>query len=220
MVEPTVAVSILASDPLNHGFAIQQAQLAGADIVHLDVMDGHFVPNLSFGLATVTASKKLTRLTIEVHLMISNPDTTIDRYLKAGADRIIFHIETSKTIDNNIKQITDCGRQVGLAIKPKTPIEQLFPYLAELDIVTIMTVEPGFSGQQFMPAMLDKIKHLSRHCRDQGLATMIEVDGGINDKTARLSIASGASILVVGAYFYDNDNHDQLVEHLKSLCND
>lgn len=217
MVEPIVAVSILASDPLNHGSAIRQAQSAGADIVHLDIMDGHFVPNLSFGLATVTASKKLTRLAIEAHLMISNPDTTIDRYLKAGADRIIFHIETSKTIEANIKQIVNSGRQVGLAIKPKTPIEQLFPYLPDLDIVTIMTVEPGFSGQQFVPAMLDKIKHLYRHCQAQGLTTLIEVDGGIDDETARLSVANGARILVVGAYFYNNDNHDQLIEHLKSL---
>ena len=217
MVEPAIAVSLLASDPLNHASAIRQAQSAGADIVHLDVMDGHFVPNLSFGLATVVASKKLTPLTIEVHLMINNPDTTIDRYLETGADRLVFHLEASRTIENNIKQITNHGRQVGLAIKPNTPIEQLFPYLPNLDTVTIMTVEPGFSGQQFKPAMLDKINHLSHHCRQQGLTTAIEVDGGIDAKTAKLSVANGAEILVVGAYFYENDNHQQLVKNLKNL---
>lgn len=217
MVEPAIAVSLLASDPLNHASAIRQAQSAGVDIVHLDVMDGHFVPNLSFGLATVAASKRLTRLTIEVHLMISNPDTTLDRYLEAGADRIIFHLEASSSIDTSIRQIVNSGRQVGLAIKPKTPIDLLFPYLAELDMVTVMTVEPGFSGQQFMPAMLSKIKHLCRHCQDRGLTTVIEVDGGINAETASLSVANGAKTLVVGAYFYGNDNRSQLVENLKSL---
>jgi len=181
-----------------------------ADFLHLDIMDGHFVPNITYGPHLVKSIK--TNLIKDVHLMIEHPSQYIERFADAGAGMISFHVEIKENIQKNIDLIKSLGKKAGLTINPATPVSKLKPYLDKIDFVLIMSVNPGFGGQSFMHAAVDKIIELRKiYSRD------IEVDGGINLETGRQCVAAGATILVVGAFLYNSKNPKELIKELRSL---
>ena len=198
-----IAPSILACDLTRLGEAIQAVEKGGADWHHVDVMDGHFVPNLTFGPDIVKAVKKAGARPIDVHLMVANPERHAEQFIEAGADSVTFHIEVSENPRPLLREIQALGARAGLVVKPKTPAASLFPYLDEIEIVLVMTVEPGFTGQKFMPDCVEKIAELRR---EAGEALDIEVDGGINAETVALTAAAGANVVVAGAAVYRADD--------------
>ena len=202
-----IAPSILSADFSNLGQEISRVEKAGADLIHIDVMDGHFVPNITIGPLVVAACKKITRLPLDVHLMIEDPDKYIPAFAKAGADIITIHVESSKNLGSDIQAIKELKVKAGLVANPATPIETVYPFLRQIDMVLIMSVNPGFEGQAFMPQVLPKITALRQTTSELGLAAFdIEVDGGINLKTFRQVVAAGANVLVAGsAIFYSQD---------------
>lgn len=201
-----VAPSILGANPINYDDEIKKLNQAGFKMLHLDIMDGHFVPNISFGPAIVKALRPLTSMTFDVHLMISNPLFFLDEFVKAGSDYITFHYEATAEPLELIKAIKAKGLKVGMSIKPKTNVNVLFPFLNELDLVLIMSVEPGFGGQQFMNGATEKIKALKKWKTGHNQSFLIQVDGGINNETKEIVKEAGADIIVVGSYlFRQND---------------
>lgn len=212
-----VSPSLLAADFTHIADEIKRAEICGADMLHLDIMDGIFVPNLSFGVPIVAQIRKLTNMTLDTHLMTQDPIRLIEKFAKAGSDFITFHIESDSDVNETIKLIKSFGVKAGLSIKPKTSIEEVYPYLDDLDLVLIMTVEPGFGGQSFMLDMLPKISTLRTEIDKRGLDTLIEIDGGINDKTGKLSVESGANVLVAGTYLFSSDEMNERVKLLKNL---
>jgi ribulose-phosphate 3-epimerase len=204
-----IAPSILSADFGALGLEISRVEKAGADLIHVDVMDGHFVPNITIGPLVVSACRKATALPLDVHLMIENPDRYIPAFAKAGADLITFHVEASGNIGSDIRAITALNAKAGLVVNPDTAIEPVFEYLDRLSLVLIMSVNPGFEKQRFIPAVLPKIKKLREEIARRSLAVDIEVDGGINQETAKQAVAAGANILVAGsAIFYAQDYGD------------
>ncbi len=198
-----IAPSMLACDFAEMGAAVREAEAAGADALHLDVMDGVFVPNISFGIPVVAALRPHTRLPFDVHLMIVQPERYIERFIEAGADWITVHYEAGGDIGVTLDTIRLNGRRVGLSVRPKTPVEETFPLLDRCDMILIMTVEPGFGGQAFIPETLDKVRALRRELTARGLSDIaIEVDGGINEKTAPAVREAGADILVAGSSYF------------------
>ena len=193
-----VAPSLLSCDFARMGEEVQRIDAAGADWIHLDVMDGHFVPNLTIGPGIIAAVRPYTKLPFDVHLMIEDPLTYIDAFADAGADIITFHVEASSDIRATIEKIRSRGIQPGLVIKPKTPAEAVFPYLKEIDLVLVMTVEPGFGGQSFMADMMPKVRQIKEECRRQGIEIPIEADGGISEKTVSACAEAGVDICVSG----------------------
>ena len=193
-----VAPSLLSCDFSKMGEEVVRIDKAGADLVHLDVMDGHFVPNRTIGPCIVSAVRPYTRLPFDVHLMIDYPLDYIDPFADAGADIITFHIEAKSDIDATIEKIKQRVILPGLVVKPKTPVESVFPYLDRLYMVLIMTVEPGFGGQSFMGDMMPKITALKEECRKRGIDILVEVDGGISEKTVGAVAQAGADICVSG----------------------
>jgi ribulose-phosphate 3-epimerase len=195
-----VAASILDADLGNLAYAVKRAEREGADRIHLDVMDGHFVPNLTFGPKTIAALRKRTRLPFDAHLMISNPGRFIDEYLDAGCDSVTIHVEIDEDIEPTLRAIRKAGRAAGLCVKPKTPLTALEPYRKLLDIVMVMTVEPGFGGQAFM-ADVAKAKLLAarEYLSHKLHGGEVHVDGGVNRDTAELCGSLGVDILVVGS---------------------
>lgn len=206
-----ISPSILSADFANLECDICRIKDAGADWVHVDVMDGHFVPNITIGVPVVKSLKKITDLPLDVHLMIENPDKYIESFVKAGADILTFHYESASNVESVIDMIKHFGVKVGISIKPKTSAEVLLPYLNKVDMVLIMTVEPGFGGQEFMPDCAEKIKFIKKHCPND---LIIQVDGGINEKTAKICTQYGANSLVAGSYIYNSDN---ILYAIKSL---
>jgi ribulose-phosphate 3-epimerase len=195
-----IAASILDADLGNLAAAVRRAEREGADRIHLDVMDGHFVPNLTFGARTIGALRRRTRLPFDAHLMISEPGRYVDEYIAAGCDSITFHVEIDEPIEPTLRAIRDAGRAAGLAVRPGTPLATLQPWAELLDIVLVMTVEPGFGGQSFMrdaaEAKLLPARDLLRHKLHGG---EVHVDGGVNRETAEVVGANGADVLVVGS---------------------
>lgn len=211
-----VSPSILASDFSKLGEEAAACETAGAQMLHIDVMDGHFVPNITLGAPVVKSLRKCTAKEFDVHLMISDPLKYIPDFHSAGADIITFHIEADSDTKKTVELIKSLGIKAGIALKPATPAEAVFPYLDDLDMVLVMTVEPGFGGQSFMENQLDKIKAVREECNKRGLNTDIQVDGGITDATAPLVISAGANVLVAGSFVFKGDKKAN-VEALQKL---
>ncbi len=195
--EIRVAPSVLSAD--FRRLADELADVSTADLLHYDVMDGHFVPNLSFGIDLLRTVKSATELPVDVHLMISNPDEMVERYLDAGADVVSFHYEATSHAHRLVSLIKDRGAKASVAINPATPVCMLEPILCDLDMVLVMTVNPGFGGQRFIESSLRKLRRLRRMCDEQGVNPAIEVDGGITARNAAEVVAAGANVLVAGS---------------------
>ena len=211
-----VSPSILAADYGKLAEEITKVTEAGAQYIHIDVMDGHFVPNISIGVPVVQSIRKVTNAVFDCHLMISNPIDYIDAFVKAGADLISFHVESNSDIEQTIKKITSANKKAALVVKPNTPINVVFPYLKDISMVLIMTVEPGFGGQSFMHDMLPKVTELRHEIEKQGLNVDIQVDGGVDDTTATLCKKAGANVLVAGSYIFKSPDVKKAIELLKS----
>ena len=211
MSEIIVSPSILSADFANLERDIKRVEEAGAKWLHIDVMDGHFVPNITIGVPVVASIKKVTNLTLDVHLMIENPEKYIEPFAKAGADILTFHYEATNNADILIKKIKSLGVKAGMSIKPKTPADVAFPYLNDLDLLLVMTVEPGFGGQKFMQDCAEKIPVIKSNAPKD---LIIQVDGGINAETARICTEYGANSLVAGNYIYKSDNIQDAIKSL------
>lgn len=210
-----VSPSILSADFANLERDIKRAEQAGADWIHVDVMDGHFVPNITIGIPVVKAIRKITELPLDVHLMIENPDKYVVAFAKAGADIITFHYEaTCEDTVHVIDLIKKCNVKAGLAIKPKTTQERLYPYLNDIDMALVMTVEPGFGGQEFMHYCAMKIPKIKERV---GEKFIIQVDGGINNVTSKICTSLGATSLVAGSYVYEAQNMELAIKNLKNI---
>ncbi|MBX9679670.1 MAG: ribulose-phosphate 3-epimerase [Gemmataceae bacterium] len=199
-----IAPSILAADFARLGEQVREAEAGGADRIHVDVMDGHFVPNLSMGPAIVQSLRPITRLPLEVHLMVSEPAKYLEAFAKAGADSLQFHLEAEPNPQLLIDKIRSLGKKVGLVINPDKPIAWFEPWLAKIDVALCMTVFPGFGGQAFLPESPGRIRELRAAIERTKANCDLEVDGGIDSKTARDAIAAGANVLVVGTGVYRN----------------
>ncbi len=213
-----ISPSVLASDFSSLGAEAKRMEQSRADYLHLDVMDGRFVPNITFGAPVIKSIRNKTDLIFDVHLMIDTPLDYIEDFKKSGADIIVFHIESSSSAAETVDKIIACGCKAGISVKPKTPVEEIFPYLDKLDMVLIMTVEPGFGGQSFMPETMDKIKTLRAEINRRGLSTDIQVDGGINDKTVEIAAAAGANVFVAGSAVFGAADAAKAIENLRSLA--
>lgn len=187
---------------LNLESEIRKLESNGIDMLHFDVMDGVFVDNISYGLPILECVSKTTDMTLDVHLMITDPLRYIRRFAENGADYISFHLESTSDTAATIKAIRDCGVKPALAIKPATPAEEVYKYLPDLDMVLVMTVEPGFGGQSFIPDTAEKVRLIREKIDELGLDVMVEVDGGINDSTAPVAKEAGANVLVSGSYLF------------------
>lgn len=207
-----VSPSILSADFANLERDIKRIEDGGADWVHVDVMDGHFVPNITIGVPVVASIRKVTKLPLDVHLMIENPEKYVEPFVKAGADILTFHYECGTDIKKTIDLIKSFGIKVGLSIKPKTTPDVVFTYLKDLDLLLVMTVEPGFGGQKFMQDCADKIPVIKEKAPEN---LIIQVDGGINAETARICTLYGANSLVAGNYIYKSADIKSAIKSLR-----
>lgn len=208
-----VAPSILSADFARLGEEVRAVESAGADWIHVDVMDGHFVPNLTLGAPVVKCLRPVTKLPLDVHLMIDRPERFIEDFARAGADYLTIHVESTENPEEVLQQIRALGVKPGITLRPRTPIEQLKPFLGSVDLVLVMTVEPGFGGQSFMHEQISKISYLKKECRNLGVSPLIEVDGGINAQTAKLVL--DADVLVAGNFVFKND-YAEAIQQLKN----
>lgn len=210
-----ISPSILASDFSRLADEVKSIENAGADLVHIDVMDGMFVPNLTLGAPVIKCLKGKTNLPFDVHLMIEEPIRYIDDFVSAGADIITFHIEAAKDVEATTEKIINAGCKAAISLKPDTPAEAVFPYLDKLYMVLVMTVEPGFGGQSFMADMMPKVKAIRDEITRRGLDTHIQVDGGIDDKTVTQVLENGADVLVAGSYVFKAEDRSVPIKALR-----
>lgn len=212
-----IAPSILSADFSNLEADIKKVEAAGADLIHVDVMDGHFVPNITIGPLIVKACRKITKLPLDVHLMIENPDRYIPDFARAGADIITIHVETSKNLMEDIELIKRNNVKPGVVVNPATSVESVFSVLDKVVMVLLMSVNPGFEGQKFMPEVLPKIRSLSTELRTRNLGIDIEVDGGINEQTAKEVVKAGANVLVAGSAIFYSKDYKKVICGLKQM---
>ena len=210
-----IAPSLLSADFSRLASQIEEAERAGADLFHVDVMDGHFVPNITFGPIIVSAIRKLTKLPLDVHLMISDPGAYAEQFIKAGSDYLAFHIEACPDPTELIERIRSLGAKPGLVVNPPTPFSQAEPFLASLDLLLIMTVNPGFGGQGFISDALPKVGEARKARERLGASFLIEVDGGMNDKTAPIALSQGADMLVAGSYVFGSQDMEAAIKKLR-----
>ena len=203
-----ISPSILSADFSQLGNEIKRLEEGGADFIHVDVMDGHFVPNLTIGPPVIKALKKNCAIKFDVHLMISPVHKYIDAYSEAGADIITIHPEATEDLSNSIKKIKELGKKAGVSLNPETEVDVIKNYLSQIDLVLIMSVNPGFGGQKFMPEVLSKIKELKKIQEEKNIDFDIEIDGGINFENSKIAIEAGANILVSGTTIFKSNNGD------------
>ncbi|WP_062048618.1 ribulose-phosphate 3-epimerase [Bacillus sp. JCM 19034] len=211
-----IAPSILSANFAKLGEEIKDVETSGADYIHVDVMDGHFVPNITIGPLVVEAIRPVTRLPLDVHLMIENPDKYIPSFAKAGADIISVHVEACPHLHRTIHHIKELGVKAGVVLNPATPVSMIEPIINDVDLVLLMTVNPGFGGQAFIPAVLPKIQEVNRLVKDRHLQIDIEVDGGVNEETAKQCVKAGANVLVAGSAIYNKTDRKKAIESLRS----
>ena len=215
-MQTKLSVSVLSADLANLAAQSRAALDAGADMLHIDVMDGHFVPNISYGAPVLKClHKALPDAFYDVHLMISRPLQYVEAFAKAGADLITFHLESEDDPGAVIDAIHAAGCKAGLSVKPGTPAGAVLPYLSRLELVLVMSVEPGFGGQKFMPMALDKLDFLRQACAERGLAPLLEVDGGVDAVTGPQCVGAGANLLVAGSYLFGAKDAAEAARALK-----
>ena len=211
-----VSPSVLSCDLSRLSDAVREVELAGADMVHLDVMDGVFVNNITLGIPVIRSLRDKTGLTFDVHLMIVSPERYIDGFIEAGADILTVHIEACEDVRAALLKIRELGCRAGLSVKPGTPIESVYEYLELCDMILVMTVEPGFGGQALIPATLDKVKTLRAELGKRGLDIDIQVDGGISERTAPEAKRAGANVLVAGSTIFGAEDKSAIIKALKT----
>lgn len=216
-MEIKVSPSLLSCNFLKLGEEIERVHNSGCDYIHFDVMDGMFVNNISFGLPLLDATKKIAQIPLDVHLMISEPIRYVKAFAESGADIITFHAEACSDVDATIAAIKQTGARVGISIKPNTPVDLIIQYVEKVDMVLVMTVEPGFGGQSFISETLDKVRLLRKLSDELSLELDIEVDGGINAQTVGAAVSAGANVIVSGTYLFKSQDIAEEVRKIKAL---
>jgi len=210
-----IAPSILAANFAKLGEEIKSVEDGGADYIHVDVMDGHFVPNITIGPLVVEAIRPVTKLPLDVHLMIDNPDEYIPQFARAGADYLSVHVEACKHLNRTVQLIKSFGVKAGVVVNPASPIETIKHIIDDVDLILFMTVNPGFGGQKFIYSVLEKIRETSKIIHEKGLNIEIEVDGGVNEDTAKLCIEAGANVLVAGSAIYSESDRKKAIAKIR-----
>lgn len=210
-----IAPSILAADFSKLAEEVKEVEAAGAELIHIDVMDGHFVPNITMGPIVVEALRPVTDLPLDVHLMIEKPDQYIEQFAKAGADYITVHVEACPHLHRTLQLIRSTGAKSGVVLNPHTPVETILHVLEEIDLVLFMTVNPGFGGQKFIHSVLTKVKQLSGIIKERNLPIEIEIDGGVDAETIIPCVEAGATILVAGSAIYGKENRKEALQEIK-----
>jgi ribulose-phosphate 3-epimerase len=210
-----IAPSILSADFSKLGEEVLAVEKGGADYIHIDVMDGHFVPNITIGPLIVEAIRPVTKLPLDVHLMIKNPDQYIEAFAKAGADYITVHVEACRHLHRTIQSIKSFGIKAGVVLNPATPVETIQHIIGDIDMVLLMSVNPGFGGQKFIPEVLPKIKKVKALAEQKGVDIEIEIDGGVNPETAKDCIEAGATVLVAGSAVYNQPDYAKAISLIK-----
>jgi ribulose-phosphate 3-epimerase len=212
-----IAPSILAADFARLGEEIGKVEAAGANMIHFDVMDGHFVPNISFGIPVLEAVRRVTKMPLDAHLMISEPERYVAAFVKAGADSISVHCEVCPDIPAMAKRIHDLGARASIGINPETDADRVLPFAEHLDMILVMSVHPGFGGQEFIPSALDKLRYIRRELKRRGLSIDVEIDGGVKLENIADVKAAGANVFVSGSGIFGKPDYTKIVSEMRDL---